>query len=106
MRKAAILYDSKFGNTAKIAKALATGMGKEGVNVECVMTDQIDVAKLDEYDLLAIGGPTHQFGLSQPIKEFLERLKGVNLNGKKAFAFGTRRGMRIAGSAGKKKKNN
>lgn len=86
----------------KRSKALALGIEGEGVEVECAKVDQVDVAKLYEYDLLVIGGPTHQFGLSQPMKEFLERLKGVNLKGKKAFAFDTRRGMWIAGSAGKK----
>jgi len=51
--------------------------------------------------LLAIGGPTQGFGLSKPMKDFLEKLKGVDLKEKKAFAFDTRMKSRFAGSAGK-----
>jgi flavorubredoxin len=97
-----IVYDTKFGNTEKIAKALAEGMKKEGVNVDCLKIDKVDVSKLGEYDMLAIGGPTHGFGLSEPMKDFLQKLENVNLSGKKAIAFDTKLKSRFAGSAGKR----
>ena len=102
MSRAIIVYDTKFGNTEKIAKALAEGMKKEGVNVDCLKIDQVDVSKLGEYDMLAIGGPTHGFGLSEPMKDFLQKLENVNLSGKKAVAFDTKLKSRFAGSAGKR----
>jgi len=100
--RAIIVYDTKFGNTEKIAKALAEGMKKEGVNVDCLKIDQVDVSKLGEYDMLAIGGPTHKLGLSEPMKDFLQKLENVNLSGKKAIAFDTKLKSRFAGSAGKR----
>ena len=101
MSKAIVIYHTKFGNTEKIAKALARGMEKQGVKVDCVKADEVDVDKLVEYDFLAIGGPTHTFGVSKPMKAFLEKLKSVNIKGKKAFAFDTKYKSRWAGSAGK-----
>jgi flavorubredoxin len=92
-----------FGNTEKVAKALAKGLEESGVNVDCV---RVDAAKFDElsgYDLLVVGSPVHAWSVSKPIKEFLERLKGVEgLSGKKAFAFDTKMRNRLAGSAGGK----
>ncbi|MFQ6087451.1 MAG: flavodoxin family protein [Candidatus Methanofastidiosia archaeon] len=101
MKKAIVIYDTRFGNTEKIARALARGMEKQGVKVACVKVDEADVDKLVEYDLLAIGGPTHRRNVSESMKAFLGKLKSVNLRGKKAFAFDTRYKHWLAGSAGK-----
>lgn len=101
MRKAAVIYDSKFGNTEKIANALTEGMKKEGLTVDCMKIDTITPEKLAEYELLAVGAPTQMLGISKPMKEFLKRLEGVNLQGKKAFAYDTRIKGIFTGSAAK-----
>ena len=101
MKKAMVIYDSKFGNTEKIANALAEGMKSNGLAADCTRIDNVDPAKLVEYDILAIGAPTHAFGISIPMKDFLKRLENVNLRGKKGFAFDTRIGNLLAGSAAK-----
>ena len=101
MRKAVVIYDSRFGNTERIANALAEGMKEQGVKVDCIKVDKVDVSKLSEYDLLAIGGPTHMRGVSEPMKAFLEKLRSVDMKGKKAFAFDTKVQAWWAGSAGK-----
>jgi len=101
MKRAIVVYDTKFGNTEKIARALARGIEKQGVKVDCVKADEVDVDKLVKYDLLAIGGPTHAFGVSKPMKAFLEKLRSVDIKGKRAFAFDTKLKSWWAGSAGK-----
>jgi len=101
LRKVAVIYDSKYGNTEKIAEALSEGMKREGLDADCVRIDNVDPNKLAEYELLAIGAPTHGFGISRPMKDFLKKLEGVNLKNKKAFAFDTRLKSRFAGSAAK-----
>jgi len=101
MKRAIIIYDTKFGNTEKIARALARGMEKQGVKVDCVKADEVDVDKLGRYDFLAIGGPTHAFGVSKPMKAFFEKVRSVDIKGKKTFAFDTKYKSRLAGSAGK-----
>lgn len=90
MKKAIVICDTRFGNTEKIARALARGMEKQEVKIDCVKVDEVDVDKLAEYDFLAIGGPTHKMGMSEPMKEFLEELRTVDTSGKKGFCFDTR----------------
>ncbi len=102
MTKAMVIYDTKFGNTEKIAKALAEGMTKKGVEADCINVKEVQIGRLNEYDLLAVGGPTHAFGLSKPMKILLKELEGTDLHGKKAFAFDTKLKSKFAGSAGKK----
>ncbi len=101
MKKTIVIYDSRFGNTEKIARALARGMEEQGVKVDSIKVDEVDVDKLVEYDFLAIGGPTHRLNVSESMKVFLEKLNSVNLRGKEAFAFDTRRRHWLAGSAAK-----
>jgi flavorubredoxin len=101
MKKAIVIYHTQFGNTEKIAKSLASGMGEQGIEVDCIKVEEVKIEKLTEYDLLAIGSPTLAFSISQPIKSFLEKLERVPIKGKKAYAFDTRMQLWWAGSAGK-----
>lgn len=102
MSRAVVIYDTKFGNTEKVARALAEGMKRHEVNVDCSKIDEVNISKLGDYDLLAVGGPMHAFGLSKPMKDFLKKLENMNTSGKKAFAFDTKLKSRLAGSAGKR----
>lgn len=102
MKKAIVIYDTKFGNTEKIAKAISQGLKEQGLKTDCVEVSKVEVNKLTEYDLLAIGGPTHVFGMSSHIKEFMKKLEEINLQGKNAFAFDTKFKSRFYGSAAKK----
>lgn len=103
MVKALVVYDSVYGNTAKVAKALAAGLESGGVDVDVVNVDAVKLDELGGVDLLCVGAPVHAWNASKPVKEFLERLKSVEgLAGKKAFAFDTKMKSRLAGSAGGK----
>jgi len=101
--KALVVYHSLYGNTEKVARALAKGLEDGGVDVDCVRVDAVEFDELSGYDLLVVGGPTHSLGVSKPMAAFLERLKSVEgLSGKKAFALDTKYKSRFAGSAGAK----
>jgi len=76
-------------------------MEKQGIKVDCINIENVQTDKLTEYDLIAIGGPTHGFGMSKPMKEFIEKLERVDLHNKKAFAFDTKNRSRFWGSAAK-----
>jgi flavorubredoxin len=105
--KALVVFDSVYGNTEKVAKALAAGLESAGVDVGVVKVDAVKFDELGELDLLCVGSPVHAWSASKPVKEFLERLKNVEgLSGKKAFAFDTKMKGRLAGSAGGKIEGN
>ncbi len=98
---AIVIYHTNFGNTEKIAKALANGIKEQGVTVDCCRVEDVDASKPNKYDLLSFGAPTHMFGISKPMKNLLNTLKQAGLEGKKAFAFDTKYKGRFTGSAGK-----
>jgi flavodoxin len=103
MVKALVVYDSLYGNTEKVARALAAGLESGGVDVDVVKVNAVKFDELGEIDLLCVGSPVHGWNASKHVKEFLERLKSVKgLSGKKAFAFDTKMKSRLAGSAGGK----
>ena len=62
--RALVVFESMFGNTKAIAEAIAEGLG-ETLETESVEVGHAPVSLLG-YDLLIVGGPTHQFGLSRP----------------------------------------
>ena len=102
--KALVVYDSMYGNTEKIAEALAAGLENGMVEVDIVKADMVKFDDLNAFDLLCVGSPVHAWSASKPVKEFLERLKSMKgLTGKKAFAFDTKFSEgKLAGSAGGK----
>jgi len=102
--KALVVYDSVYGNTEKIAQALAKGLGDSSVKVDTLRAELVKFDELTTYDLLVVGGPVHAWSATKPIKTFLERLKTVKgLSGKKAFAFDTKLSRSsLAGSVGGK----
>ena len=62
--KALVVYESMFGNTQSIAEEIVAGMS-ETIDAECVEVGGAP-ALPEGLDLLVVGGPTHQFGLSRP----------------------------------------
>lgn len=97
-----MIYDSKFGNTENVAMKLAMLLEDHGIATSCVRVGSVDIGQLVDVHILAIGGPTHTFGMSKPMAEFMGRLTGVNLEGKTAFAFDTRFKSIMSGSAAKR----
>ena len=61
--KAIVTYESLYGNTAAIARAVAEGLA--GLGSVVVMPASDDVRReLVDADLLVVGGPTHIHGMS------------------------------------------
>lgn len=105
--KAIVIYHTRFGNTERIAKSIAAGLNKDSSSgiQDVVCTNLRDIVAVDnslkEYDIICIGGPTEGFSAPKPIKEFLRKLKGINLAGNYGFAFDTKVDFRLSGSAAK-----
>ena len=97
--KAIVVYDSRYGNTEKISMDLANGLRQNGIEVTCARTTETKPEELRNFDLVAIGGPTEWHSASSKTKEFLAKLKQVDLKGKFGFAFDTKLDSWWAGDA-------
>jgi len=83
--KALVIYDSFFGNTEEIARAVAAELGAEAIKVDGAGPDS-----LAGVDLLVVGSPTRAFSASPNTKAFLKGLAPGSLRGVKVAAFDTR----------------
>ncbi|MFH1474515.1 MAG: flavodoxin domain-containing protein [Chloroflexota bacterium] len=63
--RALVVYESMFGNTEVIARAVAEGLAADAT-VEVVEVGAASPAIPGGVDLLVVGGPTHAHGLSKP----------------------------------------
>jgi flavodoxin len=62
---AVVVYESMFGNTEEVARAVAAGLG-EHLSTRVVRVGD-ELAPLDEgVDIVVLGGPTHAFSMSRP----------------------------------------
>lgn len=78
--KILIVYDSKTGNTEKMAYAVAEGVNSTGVKAVLKKVEDISVDELPEHQGLILGSPVY-YGLpSGKIKEFID--KTVKYHGK------------------------
>ena len=59
--KALVVYESMWGNTEKVARAVADGLGGARV-AEC---HDVTPDELGDLDLLVVGGPTHAFSMTR-----------------------------------------
>jgi hypothetical protein len=60
---ALVIVESAFGNTRKIAAAVAEGLGER---TELISVDLAPAVLPGSVRLLVVGGPTHAFGMSTP----------------------------------------
>ena len=64
--KALVVYESFFGNTRKVAEAIAKGL-RDRFEVKVVKTEQASYDALKDTELLIVGGPTQVWGMSRPL---------------------------------------
>lgn len=102
MKAVIILYYSRYGNTRRIAESLESSLrqaeGAQDVIVACQNVNDVSAADIDslrEYNVICIGAPTEGFTASRPMKEFLRKLRTIDLAGKYGFAFDTKLDSRL-----------
>jgi flavodoxin I len=79
--KALIVYDSVYGNTEKIARAIAEAITPSG-EVKVLQAGEANPSELASIDLLIIGSPTHAGRPTPAIQDFLNKvpeLQGINV---------------------------
>jgi hypothetical protein len=118
--KALVAYESLFGNTERLAHAVADGLAEGGADV--VVEPITGVESVTGFDLVVLGAPTHAFSLSRPstradavrqgadparagtgLREWLDRLPDPGADPRFAV-FDTRadRARRLPGSAARR----
>jgi len=85
--KTLVVYDSVYGNTEKIARAIGDAISGE---VEVVHASAVNSSGLDAYGLLVVGGPTHAGRATQAMKDFLKNIPASAVAGTPVAAFDTR----------------
>jgi len=82
-----VVYDSLYGNTEKIAKAIGDGISGE---VKVLPASKVNLSELKGLGLLIAGSPTHGGRPSPAMQEFLNKIPANGLEGIKVVAFDTR----------------
>lgn len=117
--KVLVMYESMFGNSERVARAVASGLEESNDVVLRDVTNAVPGDMPADVDLLIAGGPTHAFSMSRPgtredairqgaaqglasrgLREWLDGL-ATDLHSLPCAAFDTRvsRARRLPGSA-------
>src|SRR5919109_240755 len=84
-----VIYGSHFGNTQKVAYAIAAELRTLGL-VKLLAADEAPDRIPEGLDLLVVGGPTEGFRMTAPVANWLARLEPRSLHGLAAAVFDTR----------------
>ncbi len=68
-----VIVASRTGNTRHVAEAIANGL-RSGGRVDVVRAEDGVAALTDEVDLVVIGGPTEEHGMTEPVTDLLDAL--------------------------------
>lgn len=95
--KALIVYDSVYGNTEKIAKAIGGAITGE---VKVLRVNEANPSKLKTIDLLIVGSPTQGGRPTPAIQDFLDKVSEPAIKGINVAAFDTRLSTKWVGIFG------
>lgn len=86
---ALVIYDSAYGNTAQIARAIGDALGSPA-EVATLQAGEVTPDHLTGLSLLIVGSPTQRFSSTPATKNILDRIPEHALKGVKVAAFDTR----------------
>ena len=85
--KVLIAYDSMYGNTEEIAKAIGGAITGE---IKVLRADETNASDLNLIGFLIVGSPTQGFRATRPVQTFIEGIPAGSLKGIDVAAFDTR----------------
>jgi flavodoxin len=97
--KVLIVYDSVYGNTEKIARAIAEAITASN-EVKVLQASGANPSQLTPVDLLIVGSPTHAGRPIPAVQDFLNKVPEFSLKGVNVAAFDTRISKKIVGVFG------
>ena len=76
MKKAIIIYESKYGNTRLVAEKIAAGL-QESKKVTVALTEvkEADVSDLAAADIILVGSPNHMGRPTAGITKFIDKFE-------------------------------
>jgi len=90
MGKAIIVYESKYGNTRRVAEAIAEGMGAvSGAEAVLCELKEVDRKGLKDFDAVVVGSPNHIGTATRSIRKFIDEMGKPGLEGKVVAVFDT-----------------
>jgi flavodoxin I len=95
--KVLIVYDSVYGNTGQIAKAIGGSFTGE---VKVIRAEDFKPPELEKVDLFIVGSPTQGGRPTKPVQEFLDKIAESNIKGVKFASFDTRISTKLVGIFG------
>jgi flavodoxin I len=90
--RALVVYDSLYGNTEQIAKAIGGAIEGE---VKVVRPGEVGPTELEDIGLLVVGAPTQGGRATEATRDFLNRISKAEINGLDAATFDTRHVSKI-----------
>jgi len=93
--KALVVYDSVYGNTEKIARAIAEAITPSG-EVKLLRAGEMSTSELASLDLLIVGSPVHGGRPMPSVQDFLSKMAQQSLKDIKVAAFDTRATSKFA----------
>ena len=97
--KALIVYDSVYGNTEKIARAIA-GAITPSDGVKILRAGEANPSELESIGLLIVGSPTQGGRPTPAIQDFLNKVPEPAIKGVNVAAFDTRFSTKLVGIFG------
>ena len=93
--KALIVYDSVYGNTEKVARAIGEAMTPSG-EVKVLRAGDTNSSELASVGLLIVGSPVHGGRPTPAVQDFLNKMAQQSLKGIKVTTFDTRATSKFA----------
>lgn len=100
--KSLVVYGSRYGNTRRVAEAIAEALGKHGP-VQLAAAENLPTILPGQADLVVVGGPTEAHRMTEAVTQLFDRMAEGALEGVAAAAFDTRVRwpLFLSGSAGR-----
>ena len=73
--KVIVIYETKYGNTKRVAEIIAEGMSEaEGIEATVSHVEDVDISKVSEYGAVLVGSPNHVGKPTGSVKKLIKRL--------------------------------
>ena len=87
--KALVTFDTKFGNTQRVAELIAEGLQEAGVETSVQHMKSVDFDTIEGYGAIFMGSPNHIRRPTGTFNKFVKNLQKGNLKNKTLVAFDT-----------------